>query len=107
IPRLDLASSTDLLGPLHALGLKDKPLRGFGAMPLRIAKIAQRTVFKLDEQGAQAAAATSVLLDSLRSADRPIPVQLVLDKPFLFALRDRTTGFILLAGYVGRPNPAA
>ena len=29
---------------------------------------------------------------------------MVVDKPFLFALRDQTSGLILLAGYVGDPT---
>jgi serine protease inhibitor len=28
---------------------------------------------------------------------------MVVDKPFVFALRDGTTGLILVAGYVGHP----
>jgi serine protease inhibitor len=29
-------------------------------------------------------------------------VKIVVDKPFVFALRDRQSGLILLSGYVGR-----
>jgi serine protease inhibitor len=28
---------------------------------------------------------------------------MTVDKPFIFALRDRSTGLILVAGYVGHP----
>jgi hypothetical protein len=31
-------------------------------------------------------------------------VKMTVDKPFLFALRDQTSGLILLAGYVGDPT---
>jgi serpin B len=31
-------------------------------------------------------------------------VKMVVDKPFVFALRDRETGLILMSGYVGRPS---
>jgi serine protease inhibitor len=30
-------------------------------------------------------------------------VKMVVDKPFVFALRDRKTGLILFMGYVGAP----
>ena len=56
-------------------------------------------MLKLDEQGAEAAASTAVTTD--RSLDDRF-VKMVVDKPFLFALRDRTTRLILLAGYVAR-----
>jgi len=32
-------------------------------------------------------------------------LEMKVDKPFLFALRDGETGLILMSGYVGRPAP--
>ena len=32
-------------------------------------------------------------------------VEMKVDKPFMFALRDSETGLILMSGYVGRPAP--
>jgi serine protease inhibitor len=32
---------------------------------------------------------------------------MVVDRPFMFALRDAVTGLILVAGYVGQPTPLA
>ena len=101
IPRLETSGSADLLGPMQSLGLRDEALNGFGSASTRIAAIAQRTVLKLDEQGAEAAAATAI---GTTKSMRTSVTRMVLDRPFLFALRDRTTGFVLLAGYVGRPT---
>ena len=33
--------------------------------------------------------------------------KLVVDKPFIFALRDRVTGLVLVSGYVGAIQPEA
>jgi serine protease inhibitor len=56
----------------------------------------------VDEEGAEAAAATAIMgTRSLESDDGSI--HMVVDKPFIYALRDSVTGLILVAGYVGHP----
>jgi serine protease inhibitor len=104
LPRLDLSSSTSLLGPLNQMGLKDghgpEALGLFGAKSPQIRSISQRTVLKLDEEGAEAAAATAII--ATRSLDDGL-LKLRFDRPFIFALRDTQSGLILLAGYVAKP----
>ena len=43
------------------------------------------------------------------SAPTQPPETLSLDRPFIFALRDRQTGLVLISGYIGKPvtGPAA
>ena len=103
LPRFGLEHSADLLGPLQILGLSNRPLVFFGSKPPTISTISQRSVFQVTEAGAEAAAATAVA--ATRSLDESF-VKLVFDKPFVFALRDKTTGFVLVAGYVDRPAEA-
>ncbi|RAI27333.1 serpin family protein, partial [Rhodoplanes serenus] len=103
LPRLALAERAELLPALDALGLKagrasPTALAGF-APGQRIAEVIQKTVLKIDESGTEAAAATAVV--TVRSATRPSHPRLAFDKPFWFALRDKVTGLVLLAGYVG------
>ena len=54
----------------------------------------------MDEEGTEAAATTAVTMT--RTAMPARTVKVVVDKPFVFALRDRQSGLILLSGYVGR-----
>ncbi|MDC7986678.1 serpin family protein, partial [Rhodoplanes sp. TEM] len=108
LPRLALAERAALLPALDALGLKagrtsPTALDGFGPGQ-RIAEVIQKTVLKIDEAGTEAAAATAVT--TVRSALRSQNSRAVFDKPFWFALRDRDTGVVLLAGYVGDPGRA-
>ena len=103
LPRFGLEHSADLLGPLQTLGLSNRPLVFFGSKPPTISTISQRSMFQVTEAGAEAAAATAVA--ATRSLDDRF-VKLAFDKPFVFALRDRTTGFVLMAGYVDRPDAA-
>ena len=105
MPRLQLETTNDLLAHLRSLGLKEeaKSLQGFGASAPRITAISQRAVLKLDEEGAEAAAATAVT--AVRSIDNN-HIQMDVNKPYLYALRDKSTGFVILAGYVARPGAA-
>lgn len=105
MPRFALNGQAELLRPLDAMGLKagrasPSALRGFSAVPQNISQITQKTYIRVDEAGTEAAAVTAVL--TARSAARP--EKIVIDKPFLFALRDRASGLILMAGYVGSPT---
>jgi serine protease inhibitor len=50
---------------------------------------------------AEAAAATAVMSSRALGADEAI--HMVVEKPFVYALRDKVTGLILVAGYVGQP----
>jgi serine protease inhibitor len=105
MPRFALNGQAELLRPLDAMGLKagrasPSALRGFSAVPQTISQITQKTYIRVDEAGTEAAAVTAVL--TARSAARP--EKIVIDKPFLFALRDRASGLILMAGYVGSPT---
>lgn len=102
LPRLDLSGNHNLKQTLAELKLKGMgSVTGFTKEPLRLVNAQQRVVLKLDEQGTEAAAATSI------SAARSVGddyVRFVGDKPFIFGLRDAKTGLILVAGYVGQPS---
>jgi serine protease inhibitor len=103
LPRFKLSARSDLLPILDALGLDKarhapKALAHFG-QGTELSRVVQRTVFEVDETGAQASAATAII--GRRSVEDFL--HMVVDKPFIFALRDHETGLILVAGYVGRP----
>jgi len=55
----------------------------------------------VDEQGTEAAAATAVVA-SLRSPSPPPPVFRA-DHPFVFLIRDKTTGSLLFLGRMKQP----
>ncbi len=99
-PRFSLSASNDLKPALNALGLADAGLSRFSEQPLQIASAQQRVEFAVNEEGAEAAAATGIAAS--RSMEMNFTV-FVADRPFLFALRNVKTGLILAAGYVAQP----
>ena len=96
-----------MLGPLDGLGLRQArlasgSLKGFSATSLTISRIFQKLELRMDEEGTEGAAATAVI--ATRSLASGPNFKMVVDKPFMFALRDQRTGFILFMGYVGSPQ---
>jgi serpin B len=70
---------------------------------LCIGDVLQKTFVKVDEEGAEAAAVTSVTLMTM-SAGPPRPKSMVLDRPFIYIIRERATGNILFIGKNGCPK---
>jgi serpin B len=69
---------------------------------LYISRVQQKTYINLDEAGTEAAAATAVGI-GLTSAPAPAP-EVKFNKPFYFAIRERSTGTVLFIGRVGDPS---
>jgi serine protease inhibitor len=109
LPRLLVSSREDLTATLDALGLRaarlaPDSLSGFTADAAQITRVLQRLELRLNEEGTEAAAATAVTVERGATADY---VRMMVDRPFVFALRDAKTGLILVAGYVGEPTAVA
>jgi serpin B len=110
LPRFSASGSEDLLPVMDALGLakaRKAPgaLKGFTATSQTIARVVQKTELRVNEEGTEAAAATAVT--TLRSAMPRNYVKMIVDKPFMFALRDKRAGLVLLQGYVAKPEAMA
>lgn len=111
LPRFAVRTSVSLLGPLSRLGLKDMVTAGarFDAIspqPLAVSEILHQAVLRVDEKGAEGAAATGVLM--LRAGLPSRAVEFTVDRPFVFALRRGAS--ILFMGRVTDPvdpGPAA
>jgi len=72
--------------------------RGFG-----VDEVVHKTYVEVDERGTKAAAATAtMMLGSVRQP--PPPIKLHIDRPFIFAIRDRLTATNLFIGRVEDPR---
>ena len=65
---------------------------------LFISKVKHKTFVQVDEEGTEAAAATSVVIATSG------PGRFVIDRPFLFAIRERISGTILFMGRMVDPT---
>lgn len=106
LPKFSLGAAEELLQPLDALGLRNARQRvdaldGFSPEELVISRIVQKLELRLGEEGTEAAAATAVVTTCSLAPDPHL--RMIVDKPFVFALRDQRTGLVLVMGYVGMP----
>lgn len=67
-------------------------------------EIFHKTFVKVDEKGAEAAAATAVVQVKREVLRKPKTVSIHFDRPFLFALRDGQSGAIFMLGRVEQPE---
>jgi serpin B len=106
LPRFEISHDTDLSGPLAAAGVRAlftdaADLSGVSAAPLRVDKAVHKALLRVDEEGAEGAAATAVIaLAAAMSPPRPVPF--TVDRPFGFVLRRREA--VLFLGSVTAPD---
>lgn len=99
-------NSLKRLGLVEAFG--DKADFSFidGTQDLYLSSVEQKAKIEVNETETRAAATTVAVMNrdgSLSGADRTIPKLVRCDRPFLFLLRDDTTGAILFLGRLATP----
>jgi serpin B len=72
---------------------------------LQINDVEHKTYIKVDEEGTEAAAATSVGIVASAAMREPPPFTMVVDHPFFCAITEEQSGALLFAGVVTNPAP--
>jgi serpin B len=108
LPRFKLSGEFDLRKTLQAMGMVDAfDAADFSGMTgqrgLVISEVVHKAFVDVNEEGTEAAAATAVLM--ARSIPPPTPLFRA-DHPFLFLLRENSTGSVLFMGRVMDPSAA-
>ena len=109
LPRFRVEAGFDLIPALRRLGV----VAPFGAdadfseitadARLRIGAVAHKAYIDVDEKGTEAAAATAVVMRTAAAMRPPPLVTMVVDRPFLFAIIDTSTGLPVFLGQVSHP----
>jgi len=109
MPKFEFDSEFSLKDTLAGMGM---PIAFSGAADfsgmtgtpnLCISEVLHKAFVSVDEAGTEAAAATAVIVGETAMPGQPVEV--TVDHPFIFLIRDIETGFILFVGRV--MNPAA
>jgi serpin B len=107
MPQFEFESEFSLKDTLAGLGM---PVAFSGAADfsgmtgkreLSISDVVHKAFVAVDEAGTEAAAATAVIMELTAMPD--LPVEVTIDGPFIFLIRDIETGAILFVGRVVNP----
>ena len=117
MPEFEFSSTFALADTLRTMGMPDafdERRADFSGMDgrscaagdipcLAVSKVIHKAFVLVDEEGTEAAAATAVLVFPVSAAPGP-PIELTVDRPFIFLIRDKATGTILFMGRVLDPS---
>jgi serpin B len=109
MPKFEIESDFSLAEALIAMGMPDAfsmdaDFSGMdGTYDLFIRDVVHKAFVSVDEAGTEAAAATAVVME-LKAAMPEEPVEVTVDRPFLFLIRDIETGTVLFVGRVVDPG---
>ena len=79
----------------------DADFSGIGGGNLTISEVIHKTFLEINEEGTEAAAVTSVGMEVTYA---PVPVDFVVNRPFLLAIKENSTGVILFMGRIDDIN---
>lgn len=109
LPKFRIETLTmDMIPALNANGMRlaftdDADFSGIsGDESLYVSTIAQKAFIDVNEQGTEATAATIAVVTQ-KMAPGGEPLQITIDRPFIFQIRDTATGAILFIGSVMQP----
>jgi len=114
LPRFKLQDKLKLNATLSALGMVDAfsdqkaelgGLAAGGAQPgdIFVSFVTHDTFIEVNEEGTEAAAVTVIGAETTSAPAPQTPFDLKFNRPFFFAITDRTTGAIVFMGEVGNP----
>ena len=109
-PTVPLAASLQTLGMKTAFDKPQGSANFDGIAPrkpddyLFISEVFHKTFIAIDEKGAEAAAATAVAMARATAAPMDEPLEVKVDRPFLFAIQHVPSGACLFLGRVSDPR---
>lgn len=107
MPKYKFSYEKYLNDQLQSMGMVDAfipglaNLSGISDASIFVSFVKQNTFVEVDEKGTEAAAVTTIGIEL--TSFPPQPAEFKIDKPFVFAIRERTTNTLLFIGQVTNP----
>jgi serpin B len=108
LPKIKLEYKKTLNSPLSDLGLgiaftDDADFSGIADASLLISRVLHKTFLEVNEKGTEAAAVTVVGVAVTSIGSEPVFIDMTVDRPFLLAIRENSTGLLLFLGAIYDP----
>ena len=110
LPKMDISAEYSLRDALSVLGMTDAfsdmaaDFSGISDVPLYIGDVRQKVRVQVDEEGTRAAAVTAVSMMDGMAMPKEEPVEMRVDRPFVFLIVDEGSQSICFAGVVEDPS---
>ena len=107
LPKFEFEYEKVLNDQLKGLGMTDAfeprlaDLSGISDQEIFVSFVKQNTFVEVNEEGTEAAAVTTIGVEL--TSIGPGPLEFIVDQPFIFAIRERTTNSLLFIGGVANP----
>ncbi len=108
MPKFKFSYEKVLNDQLKSMGMIDAfipdmaDLSGISDASIFVSFVKQNTFVEVDEEGTEAAAVTTI--EVVLTSMPPQPMQFIIDKSFIFAIRERTTNTLMFIGQVIKPE---
>jgi serpin B len=117
LPKFETTYSKKLNDTLVEMGMRlafDRGAADFSRIPLNptagaglyISDVEHKSWMKVDEEGTEAGAATSLIFELSSASSSVHPFVMIVDHPFFFAITEQQSGALLFAGVVMDPTSA-
>jgi serine protease inhibitor len=105
LPKFKMTWKNDIIEDLVELGMKTTGFTRLfeGNVSGSISQVVHQSFLEVNEKGSEAAAATAVVFEVTNAIPQPQPI-VIINKPFLFLVREKHTGVILFIGLLNDPS---
>ena len=109
LPKFSFAWSMQLKDLLSKMGMPtafstSADLKSMSDRALRLSFVKQDSFVQVDEEGTEAAAVSSAGVEKTTAIPNPKEAVFHANRPFLYVIRERSTGAVLFAGSFGNPK---
>ena len=93
------------LGMKQIFNKRNASFANIADVPLHVSNIKQKTFVEVNEEGLEAPAPTAIdILAFGKARKEPEPIRFFADHPYLFLIREKSTGVILFIGRIDEPR---
>lgn len=109
VPKFKIEFGADITPILKEMGIKralskKADFSGISNTELAIDNVIQKNYISIDEVGVEAAGATAIMRCGFMPPPPEKEKRIRLNRPFIFIIRENSSGSILFMGHVGNPN---